>query len=313
MTISDHLTHFSGLPVFNHTDQQTLKTSPASVAHRLAIDWDAHESGTTMEEVLAEFVAQDWCPEVEALIIGDWGGTGQGDDSEPVVEALVSSRERLKSLKALFLGEMTGEESEISWINQTDVSPILEAYPQLEVFYIRGGEGLSLGRPRHQKLRELEIQTGGLPSNVVQEITQADLPSLERLVLWLGDDGYGNDVTTDDLRNLVTSGPVQNLRYLGLMDDCRADETAKLLAEIGIPKSVETLDLSLGVLGDEGARALANSNWITSLKKLDISHHYVSPEVVEQLKTLVPEVDDSECCEPHVYNNEENRYVAVSE
>jgi hypothetical protein len=39
----------------------------------------------------------------------------------------------------------------------------------------------------------------------------------------------------------------------------------------------------------------------------------VSGEVVAQLKKLVPDVDDSEQCEPDMWNGEPHRYVAVSE
>jgi hypothetical protein len=250
---------------------------------------------------------------VQALIVGDWGGAGQGEGSAPVVEALVSARDRLPKLRALFLGEMVCEESEISWITQSDVSPLFNAFPKLEELWLRGGNGLSIGRPRHPNLRKLVIETGGMPASLVREVASAELPKLEHLELWLGDDGYGNDIENDDLKTLLAKMQFPNLKYLGLRDDCRADETAKVLAEVGIPATLEHLDLSLGVLGDEGAQALAGSKWIGALKKLDIHRHYVSPRAVEQLKKAGPKVDDSDRQEPDEYNGELYRYVAVSE
>ena len=92
---------------------------------------------------------------------------------------------------------MTYEESEISWITQTDVGPLFAAFPQMTELWIRGGGGLSLGRPRHERLEKLVVQTGGLPGSVVREVGAAHLPKLEHLELWLGDPGYGRDLTAD--------------------------------------------------------------------------------------------------------------------
>ncbi|MFN8512832.1 MAG: hypothetical protein U0841_09645 [Chloroflexia bacterium] len=65
-------------------------------------------------------------------------------------------------LTALFFGDIIVEESEISWIEQTDVSPLLAAFPQLEIFGVRGGNGLSFGQLRHDVLQTLIVETGGL-------------------------------------------------------------------------------------------------------------------------------------------------------
>ena len=56
----------------------------------------------------------------------------------------IEAADRLTGLTALFLGEMTCEENEISWIQQGDVTPLLRAFPRLEVLRVRGGEGLEL-------------------------------------------------------------------------------------------------------------------------------------------------------------------------
>ena len=312
MTINNHIREFGGLKIREFSPDEAIP-SPPNCAMRLAMDWDAYEAGETFESLFGRFLADAACAEVEAVVIGDWGGSAEGNDSQPVVEALVSARDRLPKLRALFLGELTMEESEISWIIQSDVSPLFEAFPKLEELYIRGGEGLSLGRPVHATLRKLVIETGGMSANIVHDVTSAQLPALEHLELWLGDDAYGNDISSDDIADLLSQGPVGNLHYLGLRDDCSADETAKTLAERGIPASIETLDLSMGVLGDEGADALADCSWIKSLKKLDIHFHYVSASVVERLMGTVTAVDASDRQEPDEYDGESHRYVAVAE
>ena len=71
----------------------------------------------------------------------EWMGT-----SSDTVTALVTYRERLPNLKALFLGDIAYEENEISWINQSDLSPLWPSFPHVEHIKVRGGNNLTLGR-----------------------------------------------------------------------------------------------------------------------------------------------------------------------
>ena len=41
--------------------------------------------------------------------------------------------DRLPALEALFLGDITFEQQEISWIQQSDISPLFLAFPRLRV------------------------------------------------------------------------------------------------------------------------------------------------------------------------------------
>ncbi len=312
MTIDTHLNEFAGLPVVDFT-REGIFPAVGTNAIRLGLDWDAHNSGQTFLELFASFLDAPGSAAVSAILIGDWGGTGEGNDSSSVVEALVSARDRLPSLRHLFLGEITVDESEISWITQSDVSPIFEAFPLLETLCVRGGNELRLGKPRHACLRKLVIETGGMSGEVVREVTTGEFPELRHLELWLGDDGYGNDVSDDDIRALLEHGPFEKLTYLGLRDDCRADATAKVLAEVGLPPNVISLDLSLGTLSDEGATTLANSSWLSQLKVLDIHFHYVTANVVSRLRTIVTSVNADSVQEPHCWGGESHRYVAVGE
>ena len=55
-----------------------------------------------------------------------------------MVSALVSNAAELSLFRALFIGEMTMEESEISWIEQSDVSGIWKAYLDGTICRTRG-------------------------------------------------------------------------------------------------------------------------------------------------------------------------------
>jgi hypothetical protein len=211
------------------------------------------------------------------------------------------------------LGDIISEECEISWIHQSDVSPLFGAYPALEHFCVRGAEGLSLGSPRHAHLKSLVIQSGGLPAAVVREVAAAGLPELEHLELWLGTADYGADATVEDLEPILAGTVFPRLRYLGLRDSDIADVIAAAVARAPVTERIKVLDLSLGTLSDVGALELLQSPAVRRLERLDIHHHYCSTEVVEQLKGLGIDVDAGEPQEPDKYNGQSWRYVAVGE
>lgn len=308
--LEDNMKEFGGLPVLDFdTNLDTLEAS--KIAYRIRIEtWDS--SAADFAELLGNFVERPDVSEVTALIIGPWGELSS-DDSSGVVSALASVAERLPNLRALFLGEIGQDDSEISWIQQSDVSPLFEAFPALEELRIRGGNGLVLGRPSHERLRILRIESGGLDGDVLRSLAAANLPALEHLELWLGDEGYGNSCTPADVEALLAGEKFPRLRYLGLRDDCRADSTAQVVAGSSVLARIETLDLSLGTLGDEGAEALLASGKLGSLKKLDIHHHFVSDPVIERLKAACAELDASEGQEADRWDGREVRYVAVGE
>lgn len=311
MTIGEHRTEFAGRPV-EEFDRET-GIGAADHAWRLRVDYEAAEQGQTFAGLMAAFLANPRAAQVPALVVGCWEGAWEGTSSADVVEALVSARDRLTALRALFLGDIVCEESEISWINQSDVSPLLEAYANLEEFGVRGGNGLSLGRMDHEHLRTLVIETGGLSGSVVREVAAARLPRLEHLELWLGDPGYGNDVTTEDLEPILSGRLFPHLRSLGLRDAAQADAIAELLARSPLLERIRVLDLSLGTLSDAGAEALRQCPAVARLERLDLHHHYLSDTMMNRLRALGPDVNLDERKDPDEWGGESHRYVAVAE
>ena len=75
---------------------------------------------------------------------------------------------------------------------------------------------------------------------------------------------------------------------------------------------IRVLDLSLGNLSDKGAKALLESPTVARLQKLDIHHHYISPELVEALAGLGIELDADDPREGDD-DDESSRYIAHSE
>jgi hypothetical protein len=285
-----------------------------NVIYRLSVSYEAAEEGQKFGHVLDQFLQEPAAAQAPALVIGTWGYDDMvSGNSQQVVEALVAARERLPKLGGLFIGDIIFEECEVSWINQADMSPLLAAYPQLEHFRIRGSNGLTLGKLRHGNLRSLVIETGGLPASVIGEVANAELPTLEHLELWLGAADYGGIDDAGPLQALLAQKRFLKLIYLGLRDCEIADQVAQAVATAPILEGLDVLDLSLGNLGDEGARALLASPLVHRLKKLDIHHHYVSAGVVKALEKLGIEIEASDPKVPDHYQGEEYRFIALSE
>ncbi|KQV59464.1 MULTISPECIES: STM4015 family protein [unclassified Duganella] len=304
MTISESTETF-----FNKTVTAFDPALPVDLSgdkvYRLALDYDDERK---MSGLMDQFLQSADKSRLDALVIGMWGEPYE-EGADDIIAALVARAPELPALRALFIGDMTFEECEISWIVQGDYTPLLKAFPKLEELRIRGAQDLSLEPVTHAALRKLTIESGGLPSEVVESLIASSLPALEHLELWLGSDDYGFDGDVDLYRRLLGALAGPSLRYLGLRDSDISDELAEWLASEEVIGRLHTLDLSLGTLGDDGASALLGSPHVRMLRRLDLSHHYISAGMQEKLKALPLEVvlDDAQ------EEDDGDRYVAVGE
>ncbi|MFJ9364527.1 STM4015 family protein [Nocardia sp. NPDC101769] len=316
MTISTHLQEFHGLPIveFPGDAAEVALPAPDAAAWRIAVD----PYGDSPEEwpaAFARFLAAVDTARVRALVIGQWGEV-YDHNSDLVIDELIRVRERFPALRAVFIGEITYEEAEISWIQQSDVTPLLANFPALEELRIRGGEHLAFPPTQHAALRTLVVETGGLGGDVVRGIGASSLPALEHLELWLGVSSYGGDATVADLAPLLSGDRLPNLTSLGLRNSEIQDEVAAAAAGAPVVARLRTLDLSLGTLGDEGATALLHGQPLTHLHTLDLHHHFISASLRARLIAALPGVT-VDLSEAEVENDEENpadrRYTAVAE
>jgi hypothetical protein len=307
--INEHAEEFAGKPVKQWEPGEAI-ADPGGTAYRIAVSYD--DPGNAWSEKFAAFLSQPNASEVTGFVVGMWGDTFEGKlDPDALVAEVVGAREKLPNLKALFIGDIIGEEFEISWITQTDMSPIFVAYAQLEHFRVRGGEGLRLGPLNHARLKSLIVETGGLDVAVVREVTGSNLPELEHLELWLGDDNYGANSEIVDLAPIFSGRLFPKLKVLGLRDSQLSDAIAVAVSQSPLLDRLRVLDLSLGTLSDAGAAALLASPGVAQLEFLDIHHHYCSGEMVSKLEGLGIKLDASESEEADEIDGD--RYVAVSE
>ncbi|HWY76762.1 MAG TPA: STM4015 family protein, partial [Verrucomicrobiae bacterium] len=253
MTINENAIVFYQLPVRDFQSKDDWQGT--DTAYRLRSGWDGKPGD--MVAFLDTLVKQEGAPKLTALVIGMWG-TQSDVSSQTIIQALVQRKHRLGGLRALFLGDIIVEENEISWIQNSDVSSLLQSFPNLEVFRVRGGNGLSFSKAGHQTLRELIVETGGLPRSVIREICLGDFPNIEHLELWLGSANYGWDGTVQDLQPILEGKRFPKLKYLGLRNSEIVDEIAPVLVNSPILRELEVLDLSNGNLSDVGGQALLN-------------------------------------------------------
>ncbi|KOG28978.1 MULTISPECIES: STM4015 family protein [Streptomyces] len=319
MTVGHYLQEFHGLPVFDFPAEDARVELPEAdrVAWRISAPTYSDPGDELWGPQFERFLKTVDARRVRALVVGGWDEAYETSSAD-IVTALIGANNRLTGLAAVFIGDMTGEDCEISWIVQSDVTPLLAAYPALRGLGVRGGSGLAFPPVRHTGLETLVVETGGLGAEVVRGIVGSDLPALENLELWLGTDEYGGDSTPDDLAPLLDGTAFPALRRLGLRNSVIQDAVAAAVAGAPVVARIERLDLSMGVLTDEGAAALLDGQPLTHLAHLDLSHHYLSEAMGERVRAaLVPHgvtvvLDDPQVPEDDG-DGEVYRYVAVAE
>ncbi|WP_150251724.1 STM4015 family protein [Nocardiopsis deserti] len=340
MLNNHHVTEFAGLPVVEFPAVETEEAGtyseepaqspeelaaaiadPGSVAWRLRVSsvYPAEDFG----DYFARFLAAVDTGQIRALIIGGWGDFEEEPPSTVPRDALIGSADAFPRLRALFFGEILQEEYEISWIHQTDLAPLVAAFPRLEELTVRGtgdpylGDGkLEMALAEHTGLRTLVLQSGGLPGQVSREVAASPLPALENLELWLGVENYRGDTAPDDLARVLSGEAFPELRHLGLRNAEDVDDWIPVLAQAPALASLEVLDLSLGVLTDKGGQALVEAaSAFAGLRRLDLHHHYLSEETQARVREALPgvEVDLSEHREPYTHGDRVYYFTAVSE
>ncbi|CAL9656015.1 STM4015 family protein [Streptomyces sp. enrichment culture] len=297
-TQDEHLDGLYGLPAhtFPQEEDQEQLPDPASVAWRIGYERWTHPD--PWHETFERFCAEVDLTRVRALIIGCWDDPEDTDPAD-VIEGLLAVRDRLPDLRSVFLGDITDKECKLSRIAQTDVTPLLDAFPALEELSLRAGEAdtmdgeLKLRFPdlRHDSLRRLVVESSGLPADVVRGVAASELPALEHLELWLGRSDDGGDCQATDLAPILAGDRLPALRHLALCNSEIQDEVATAVASAEVVDQLDTLALSMGTLSDDGALALLGGRPLTRLKRLDLHHHFLSEPVQDRVRQALEASD----------------------
>ena len=254
-------------------------------------EYEDYEDGKTAETMVGEILADPEFQNIDKLIIGDWGGAYE-DSCQAVLDAIADNADKFSHITSLFVGDMDYEECEISWIMQGDYSRIWEAMPQLKEITVKGSTDLKLGKIKHSSLESLTIICGGLGSDVIKEIEEAELPELKKLLVYIGSDSYGFDGDADTVRSLLANSDFPKLEYLGIADSEIQDELTAVVLDCKYIDSITTLDLSCGTITDKGGELLLGKlPELKNLKKLDLSYNYLSDEMKDKLTAAAPGVE----------------------
>jgi hypothetical protein len=251
-------------------------------AYRVAVNWDNEDK---FVELLEGLIDDPKFGEIDTLVIGYWG---DDRNSQKAAETLVANAPKLTGIKALFVGDIDQEEAEISWINQSDLGPLVQAIPSLETLKVRGGMDLAFsGAFRHENLKRIFIESGGTDRAAAIDLGKLDLPALEELELWLGSDEYGADTTVADLEGILDGSGLPALKTLGLMNSSITSDIAKVIGNSAVLPQLKALNLSMGTLDDQGAEAiLAQPDKFDHLDRLSLHFHYMTDAVMDRFETF---------------------------
>lgn len=317
------LRSWGGLPVFTLPggDFEQMEDWPGGVEIPSDVEawaWSvavAEFEGLPYNDLFEAFLRDVDTTRISSFVVGNWVDDIDRTSAE-VFAPLIAAADRFPNLRHLFLGDIEAGQFEISWIHQSDLTPLLRAFPKLRTFGVRGSENLEWEQRAYPELRELTFQSGGLPPEVVRSVAGSEFPELTDLELYLGDEQYFGGSQAADLAGILDGAGLPKLRYLGLRDAANADEIAAAVAHAPIVSRLEVLDLSLGNLGDEGAAALLAGQPLTHLKKLDLHHHYISEQLQERLREALPGVEVDLSWQEEPYNSGNgvlHRFVSVAE
>ena len=260
-----------------------------------------------------DIIADSELSSLDELIVGCWGES-YDNPVQSLLDVFVENKDKLQHISRMFIGDMDYEECEVSWIEQGDYSNLLKALPNLKSLTIKGSNELSLGNIDHNNLEELEIICGGLPTSVIKQIASARLPKLKKLNLYFGVEDYGFDGTIEDIASILKADYIKNLTYLGLGDSEIQDEIVEKVVESKNLYNIKTLDLSNGTLTDKGGKMiLDNISMFKGLDKLDLTYHYLSEEMMQNLRNTGINVILDEANEPDEYDGEVYYYPMLTE
>ncbi|MEH2327417.1 MAG: STM4015 family protein [Nostoc sp.] len=315
--LEERFTEYQGYHVTQFANRQVVEfdanigiVEPVNNAYALRFEDDSYDN---LPSKLSRLLQEPNADKLEALVFGLWAEPSESDSSS-IVQALVDAKKRLTNLKAVFIGDITSEDSEISWIQQSNISPILKAYPKLNFLQVRGGDGLQFSPPiRHNHLKALIVETGGLSRNTVAQICNMNLPALEHLELWFGSEDYGGNCWVEDLNQIVFEEKFPNLVYLGLRNSQFSDEIVSVIVGSPLIDSICVLDLSMGTVSDAGAEELLNCSAINNLDILNISENFLSQEMIDKFSGLDVRVLASNQKEEDEDSYIHGRYCSVAE
>lgn len=277
MTIGENWTSFNGKQVEHYDPEKGI--SNLNAAYRVGTEWE----GPAMDTMLKSFLEDPNAAQIEELIIGAWFNEDSEEEPDPYYQLIIDAKDKLPKLKHIFLGDITYEENEMSWINQGDIRAFCKTFPDLESLRVRGG-GAVVSDMSNANLKSFALETGGMSGSVLKAVLAADFPKLEHLELWLGVEDYGWDGKVSDFADLFAGNLFPNLRSLGICNAADVAQVANAMKDAPILDRIEVLDFSGGINDDKLGQILLANPKLTSLTSLNLRRNFFSDDMAGKLE-----------------------------
>ena len=223
--------------------------------------------------------------EINSLIIGMFWD--QWESMQDVLDVFVENKEKLQHIESLYFGRYSDDIDCVPNYGG-DFSELWAALPHLRALVFWGGDELSLGdNIDHKELRYLEIISCSLPDDVLKQLSEANLPALETLII------YTNEISAEGIEPLLSKKRFPALKTLGLVNSYHQGEVAMVVMDSDILPQLEKLYLCYGTgLDDEAGQYILNcTDRFESLKHLHMPFNNFSNDVMMELLKLPFEVD----------------------
>ncbi len=236
-------------------------------------------------------------------------GDPNENDLQDIIDLL--GKKAPPTLRKLTFGDNVDQ---ISWHHTGNLGKLWKGVPNLRILEIETGE-FDVGKMVAPALERAVFITGGLSKSCGKNIANAVMPNIKHLEIYYGDDGYGGDCTVKDVRPLLDRSDLKHLTYLGLKNSEFANDIARALPGAKVLKTLKTLDLSLGTMTDEGAKALAAAkDSLAHLECLDLTRNYLTKDGIKLVKSICPKVITDKQEKPSDWGGGElHYYVQISE
>ena len=280
------------------------------------LDWEeSEEQGMILADKIKSYLDEYGTFDREKLVIGMWE-TAYDNAPDKLVKYLTENKDKFPNLKEIYWGDISWEECEVSWIQNTDLAPVVNSF-DLETLTVKGGCGLRFENMKSSTLKKLEIISGGTGETVLSDIVKAELPALTHLEIYMGVDNYGFDGSIQDIIPFTKKENFPKLKYLGLKNSDIEDEICEAVLAGDILPQLEVLDMSYGTLGEKGVNMLLdNIDKISHLKELNIYYNYAPKELLEKLQGEMEKLGIKSYCDQgdaDLDEEEEYRYPYITE
>lgn len=241
-------------------------------------------------------------------------------DDVPAVLELAGTYDWAAGVTRLHLGDVDRDIDMAHHVIGDVGALITKGFPRLQWLKLHSGEqSWSTGKETFgvaglelPDLVELVVETCSMSKDRTAGLLAAKLPKLERLELWFGSEDQQADTEVDDLSALLGGQVFPGVRHLGLRNAEFTNDLVEALASSMIAGRLESLDLSMGTLGDAAAEQLAaGAGSFPKLKTLNVGDSFLTGPVLGAVRTAFKGVDVISESQKDI--DGDYRYVSVSE